>query len=383
MVCFIVSLAAAQSPVPPNAQLVRIATGFQFVEGPVWKDSVGLLFSDIWPAKVFRWTPESGAVLFLEHSDSSNGLTYDRQGRLILTQMLRRRVARMETDGTITPLASTYKGKKFNSPNDVVVKSDGSIFFTDPNYNIPGGPSQQQLPYCGIFCITTSGNVRLLDSTVATPNGICFSPDESKLFVNYSGQPTAIYVWDVIDDSTIANKRLFASLGSGGYADGMKADSAGNIFCAGLLGIRVFSPTGAVLDTILVPGQTSNCNWGDADRKTLYITSGNSVYKIRLTPATGVQEHGSLIPGSVQLYANYPNPFNPGTIIPYQLSRENYVSLRVYDLLGREVALLANERKAAGSYTAYFDATGLASGLYLYRLKAGEFDQTRKMSLLK
>ena len=157
LLLFVLSpLTLAQTPRRMGGTVEKVADGFQFVEGPVWKDGLGLLFSDIWPGRIYRWTQDSGAVVYLQHSDSSNGLTFDRQGRLVLTQMEKRRVARMEANGTITPLATTYLGKRFNSPNDIVVKSNGGIFFTDPNFNIPAGQAQE-MPYCGIFCITPSG----------------------------------------------------------------------------------------------------------------------------------------------------------------------------------------------------------------------------------
>ena len=158
-----VSFAVAQSPVPPSAKLERIASGFQFVEGPVWNDSLGLLFSDIPANTVYRWTPDSGARVYLRPSSNSNGLTFDLQGRLLLAQTGTRRVARLEPNGTQTSLASTYLGKKLNSPNDLVVKSDGSIFFTDPPFNIPAGQAQE-LSFSGVFRISPSGNLQLLDS---------------------------------------------------------------------------------------------------------------------------------------------------------------------------------------------------------------------------
>ncbi len=391
-----VSFTFAQSPVPPGAKVDTVRKGFQFVEGPVWSDSLGLLFSDIYPGKIYRWRPDSGLTVFLQHSDSSNGLTFDRQGRLILTQMELRRVSRMEANGTITPLATSFRGKHFNSPNDVVVKSSGTIFFTDPNFNIPAGGHQEQ-PYCGIYCITASGNVRLVDSTVTQPNGICFSPDESKLYVDNSvnsmSSHSSVIMWDVLDDSTIGNKRQFSSVSLPGYADGMKVDSSGNLFCCAQLGVWVFSPGGTVLDTILVPsGSASNCNWGDGDRKTLYITSGTGVYKIRLGPVTGVQEHGSLLPQRFELLQNFPNPFNPSTTIRYRLGNSPsarrttlHVNLSVYDALGEMVASLVNGDQLPGEYVYPFPPAGsrLASGTYFYRLTADGESQTRSMLLLK
>ena len=160
----IVSYAAAQSPVPPGATVERIATGFQFVEGPLWRDGVGLLFSDIPANTVYRWTQDSGATVYLKPSSNSNGLALDLQGQLLLAQTGTRRIARLENDGTQTTLASTYDGKKLNSPNDLAVKSDGAIFFTDPPFNIPAG-EKAELTFSGIYRISPSGDLQLLDSS--------------------------------------------------------------------------------------------------------------------------------------------------------------------------------------------------------------------------
>lgn len=323
----LMSAAEAQSPVPQNATVELIASGFQFVEGPVWKDGAGLLFSDIPANKVYLWTSGSGTSVFRSPSGNSNGLTFDAQGRLVMTQTGNRRIARIESTGVETVLAAAYTGKKLNSPNDVVAKSDGSIFFTDPTFNIPAG-QKAELGFSGIYRIRTNGSLQLLDASLNEPNGICFSPDEKKLYVNNSSE-RVIYVWDVVNDTAIVNKRRFASINPVGYADGMKTDAAGNVFCTGPLGVWVFSPGGIVLDTILVPGQTSNCNWGDASRKTLYITSGTAVYRLRTT-TTGVDDSSPREQVPDELGGNYPNPFparggsafggNPTTAISFQRS---------------------------------------------------------------
>ena len=187
------SIIFAQSPIPSGAVLEKVATGFQQPEGPVWKDGVGLLFSDIQRSTIYRWSQADSITIFMHPSDSSNGLTFDRQGRLILTQMLSRRVVRQELNGDITLLASTYNGKKFNSPNDVLVKSDGSIFFTDPDFNIPNGQQMEPNFFRGIYRISPSGTLSLLDASLNKPNGICFSPDEKKLYVDESAKDS-VYV---------------------------------------------------------------------------------------------------------------------------------------------------------------------------------------------
>ena len=394
LLLFVASVVRAQSPVPSGAILEKIATGFQQPEGPVWKDGSGLLFSDIQRSTIYQWSQTDSIKIFLHPSDSSNGLTLDRQGRLILTQMLTRRVARQELNGTITPLVSTFNGKKFNSPNDVVVKSDGSIFFTDPDFNIPGGAKNKELTFQGIYRISPSGTLSLLDSSLNKPNGICFSLDEKMLFVNESALDK-IYVWDVVNDSTLTNKRLFYTIPGSrpntDYVDGMKIDTAGNIYCTGPTGIWIVSPTEVLLGKIAVPVAPSNCNWGDADRKTLYITGGNSLYRIRLDAATSVKDHGSITPKTFELYGNFPNPFNPATVIGYQLPVASNVLLHLFDYLGREVAVLVNDVRGPGKYSVTWNATGFSSGIYLYSLTSSPIDRTdgniltatKKLILLK
>ncbi|HTX19909.1 MAG TPA: SMP-30/gluconolactonase/LRE family protein [Bacteroidota bacterium] len=386
-ISLLISITAfAQSPIPPGAKLEKIAVGLLQPEGPIWVDSLGLLFSDIQANKIYCWSPADSALkTFLGHSDSSNGLTLDLQGRLILTQMELRRVSRRETDGTIIPLVSTYLGKRFNSPNDVVVKSDSSIYFTDPDFNIPNG-QKAEMTIHGIYRISPSGDLKLLDSAFDKPNGICFSPDERKFYVNES-HACKIYVWDAAGDS-VYNKRLFYAIPSNitGYMDGMKADTGGNIYCTGPTGVWVISPDGVLLDRILFPSpdnSPSNCNWGDADRKTLYITSGKSLYRIRLAATTGVHDHGMLLPATFKLYANYPNPFNPSTMIRYQLSGSGPVELKIFDTVGRVVARLVDADKPAGTYEKVWDAGDFASGTYYCQLRSGDLVQTRRMMLLK
>jgi len=383
---FVVNLIYAQSPVPSGAQIERIATGFSFTEGPLWNDTLGLLFSDINANRIYQWSPlDSSTKTYLQPSNNSNGLTYDSAGRLIFTQMNLRRIARQEFDGTITPLVSTYNGKKFNSPNDLVVKSDGSIFFTDPNWNVPGGQQNQELSFQGVFRLSPAGTLTVLDTTFDKPNGICFSPNEEKLYVNASSQGR-IYVWDVVDDSTIVGKKVFNTTLLNGYPDGMKTDTAGNIFCTGPGGVWIFSPSGEYLDKIAMPqgaSNPSNCNWGDDDRKTLYITAGTSVYRIRLAETVGVKDRG-VLPEQMELYQNYPNPFNPTTNFGFRIANFGLVSLKIYDVLGNEIATVVEGEFTPGEYTFSFSADVLlSSGTYFYQLHSGEFLQTKKLIFMK
>jgi sugar lactone lactonase YvrE len=380
--------------IPLNAQVEKLETGFLQPEGPVWKDGVGVLFSDIRANKIYCWSPfDSSLTEFMYPSDSSNGLTFDLDSNLILTQMAKRRVSRREPDSSITPLAETYNGKRFNSPNDLVVKSDGSIFFTDPDFNTPIG-QPKEMGFQGVFRIGKNGNIQVLDSTTFDkPNGICFSPDESKLYVNESPK-RIIYVWDVADDSIITNKRVFFTIPGRDYidyADGMKVDPEGNLYCTGPKGVWVISPDGICIDTILVPENPSNCNWGDEDRKTLYITAGSSLYRIRLP--NGFIKDRSYIPAkSFELYQNYPNPFNPSTKIIYTVPSTETgigVSMRIYDLLGCEVTTLMDGIEMPGEHSLEWNGTNSAghkvgSGVYLYQLKSNNgYVNTRKMILLR
>jgi len=368
--------------------LEKVAGGFSFVEGPAWMDSTGLLFSDIDANTIYKWNvKDSNVSVFMRPSQTSNGLTFDKQGRLVFTQMGLRRIARREKDSTITVLASLYNGKQLNSPNDIVVKSDGSVFFTDPPLNIPAG-EKQQLSFSGIFRISSYGSLQVMDSSLSEPNGICFSPDEKKLYVNDT-QVNIIYDWDVINDSTISNKQKFAYLGTGGYADGMKSDASGNIYSAGPGGIWIFAPDGTLLGKILLSTQTSNCNWGDADRKTLYITSGSNVYRVKLAAVTGVKDKNITDDKSFELFANYPNPFNPSTIISWRLVKSGHVQLKIYDSLGNQVTTLVDEFQNAGMHSIIFSSQSggnnksLSSGVYFYELKTDDNGQVKKMMILK
>lgn len=260
-----------------KAIVSKVAEGFQFVEGPVWEDGA-LLFSDIPSNKVFSWIPGAGASVYLEPSGNSNGLAIDTQGNLILAQHGLRRIAILNSDGSQTNLASKYQGKRFNSPNDIAVKSDGSIFFTDPPYGIT--KEKEELGFYGIYCIKPDGSISLLDKSLIRPNGIAFSPDEKKLYVD-DCELKLLYEWDVLDNTTIANKKLLAKLDREGYgADGMAVDKAGRIFCTGPTGVWVFAPEGNLLKIIQVPGQVTNCGWGENGFESLFVTSGDSVYII-------------------------------------------------------------------------------------------------------
>jgi len=368
----------SQSLLDPDAEVEQITSQIQQPEGPVWKEGLGLLFSDIRGNKIYKWTPENGKEIYLDPSHNTNGLTYDLEGCLVAGQMGLRRVVRFEENGTQVSLADHYDGKKLNSPNDLVVKSDGAIFFTDPDFNIPWGENKE-LNFNGIYRISPSGDLQLLESSLTLPNGICFSPDESKLYVNDS-QAHKIYKWDVVDDSTITNKQLLYTIPVTGYADGMKIDEKGNIYCTCSSAVWVISPSGELLGKIDLPSNVSasNCAWGESDNKTLFITAGTSVYRVRPLVSV-IRDRESISPMRFQLFQNYPNPFNPSTIISFDLHAPEIVTLKVYNSIGEEIETLVQDKLPEGQHKIYWSANNLTSGMYLYSLRAGKFFDSKKM----
>ena len=267
-----------------NVSVQEIVSGFQFVEGPVWHPDGYLLFSDIPANTIYKWPPGApGATAYRSPSGHSNGLTLDREGRLVACEH-DRRVSRTELDGRVVPIAERYEGKRLNSPNDIIVKSDGSIYFTDPPYGLPRQTEGKELDYNGVFRLATNGTLTLLDDTFVRPNGLAFSPDEGTLYVDDTTE-MHIRAFDVLPDGTLANGRLFADLHEPnveGVPDGMKVDVYGNVFCTGPGGIWVLSPEGKMLGRIKVPQVPANLAWGDVDGKTLYITARTGLYRVRV-----------------------------------------------------------------------------------------------------
>lgn len=274
--------------VPAGAKLEKLATGFMFTEGPVW-DAANecLFFSDIPGNKMRKWTKDKGIEVVRDPSGKSNGLTLDKQGRLIACEHANRRVSRTEKDGTVVTIADKYEGKRVNSPNDVVMKSDGSIYFSDPPYGLTaefGVLGEQELPFQGVFRLSPDGkDLTLLVDDFEKPNGLAFSPDESLLYIDDTDR-AHVRVFDVNPDGSISNGRLFAEVKGEeeGGVDGMKLDSEGNVYVTGPGGICVFDPSGNRLGRIDIPEVSANLAWGDGDWKTLYITASTSLYRIRL-----------------------------------------------------------------------------------------------------
>lgn len=376
-----INLSYAQSPVPEGASPEFIAGGFQLCEGPYWHPDGYLLFSDVWSSIIYKWTQDSGLVPYLQPTGDANGIAADPDGHLIICQQSARQVGRIEADNSITPLASEYEGKRLHSPNDLAIKSDGAIFFTDP----PWGNNPPELDFDGVYRIPPGGGkLQLLVDTLDHPNGIAFSPDESQLYIDDSNG-RHIFVYDVIDDSTLANGKLFARVGGTQAADGMKVDDKGNVYVAGGSGVVIYSPEGDLLDEITITGSVTNLNFGDADGKTLYISQFNALYKVDMRNVTRLTEDNMAgKPFAFRLKQNYPNPFNPVTTINYQLPVDSHVELNVYSTSGQRLAVLVSGNQAAGNHSVVWNAAGFSSGIYFYRLTMDNGNQyTRKLLLLK
>jgi sugar lactone lactonase YvrE len=267
----------------PKAQVELLVTqDFNFIEGPVWHPNGFLLFSDIPANTIYKWKPKQKVEIFRQISGNTNGNTLDRSGRLISAEHGNRRISRTEKDGKIVTLASHYQEKRLNSPNDLVVKSDGNIYFTDPPYGIKS--EEEELGFYGVYRLALNGTLTLLIKDFIRPNGIAFSSDEKKLYVSDS-EKSHIRVFDVTPDGMLVNGKHFATLKSfhkEGTADGIKVDIKGNVYSTGPGGIWIFAPNGAQLGIIEIPEVPANLAWGDSDYKTLYVTARSSLYRIRL-----------------------------------------------------------------------------------------------------
>lgn len=269
-----------------DAELQQLGTGCEFTEGPVWHaEGKFLLFSDIPANQMKKWTVEEGITNFRVPSGKSNGLTYDKQGRLVAAEHANRRVSRTEADGTVVTVVSHYEGKRLNSPNDVVLKSDGSIYFSDPPYGLTaeyGVLGEQELDFQGVYRLSPDGQtLTLLIDDFDRPNGLCFSPDESILYIDDT-ERMHIRAFDVQPDGTIANGRIFAEEeGDDGVPDGMKIDEHGNVYLTGPGGIWIFDSSGEHLGVLQTPERAANLGWGGDDWSTLFITASTSLYSIQ------------------------------------------------------------------------------------------------------
>ena len=274
------------------ASVERIAHGFRWSEGPVWfGDGRYLLWSDIPNNRIMKWEEETGAVsVYRKPSNFANGNTRDRQGRLITCEHGGRRVIRTEYDGTITVIADRFEGKRLNSPNDVVVKSDNSIWFTDPPFGLlgyyEGYVAEQELPTNVYRVDGTTGETSVVEQSVNRPNGLCFSPDESRLYLVESGPPRNLFVYDVVDGGKrIANKRKHFDCGAG-TPDGMRCDIDGNLWLgwgmgdASVDGVNIHNPDGRLIGRIALPERCANLCFGGTYRNRLFMAASKSVYAL-------------------------------------------------------------------------------------------------------
>lgn len=286
--------------VAPGTKIEKLAGGFMFTEGPVWVQDGGyLLFSDPNNNLIYRWSEDDGVSVYRTHSGysgmdigeygqpGSNGLTLDSLGRLTINEHGNRRVTRLEKNGQLTVLADRYQGKRLNSPNDLVYRSDGALYFTDPPFGLPKffDDARKELPYSGVFCLI-NGQLKEVSKDLTGPNGLAFSPDEKYLYVDdWDAKRKVILRYEVAKDGSLASGKVFfdATSEPGEHAwDGLKVDRQGNIYASGPGGLWIFSPEGKHLGTISGPEHPHNIAWGGEDEKTLYLAAQTGLYRIRL-----------------------------------------------------------------------------------------------------
>lgn len=267
----------------PNSE--RLATGFGFTEGPLWHPGGYWLFVDLRASRIHRLLPGHEPEIARENSGGTNGLTFDLEGRLLMCEGLERRLTRMEHDGSITTLAEHWEGKRLHRPNDVVCRSDGSIYFTNPGGRLD--PSEREIELSGpIHRIAPDGEFTTVVSDMEYPNGLAFSPDERTLYAANTRERAYVAAYDIAPDGSASNGRVFAEMSSGdedGVPDGMKVDVEGRVYCTGPGGCWVFDSSGNHLGTIRLPEIPANCNWGGDDRQTMLFTARTSVYAMRMT----------------------------------------------------------------------------------------------------
>jgi gluconolactonase len=277
---------------PENATIERLATGLQFTEGPTWTTAAGgyLVFSDIPANQLKKWTREGGLSTFREPSNNANGNTTDTEGRLVTAEHSGRRIARAEKDGSVKTLVDQFNGKKLNSPNDVVVKSDGTIWFTDPDYGIKPDQKEQPGNYVYRFDPATQ-KLAAVAEDFDKPNGLCFSPDETRLYIADSGKPRHIRVFDVQRDGGLSNGRVFVTIDKG-VPDGIRGDADGRIWTSSGHGAQVFGPDGKLIVTINLPEPAANLCFGGNDGRTVFFTARKSLYSVPTLVTTATRAKG-------------------------------------------------------------------------------------------
>ena len=291
---------AMDAIVGPNPKIFKLAEGFKFTEGPVWiPNGSYLLFSDPNSNVIYKYTKDGHLSLFREKSGyagadiaeygqpGSNGLTLDREGRLTINEHGNRRVIRLEKDGTATVLVDRYEGKRLNSPNDLVYKSDGTLYFTDPPFGLPkfSADPRKELPFSGVYSLY-KGKLQVISKELSGPNGIALSPDEKYLYVgNWDEKKKVVMRYEANADGAVSNGRVFFDMTTArgeDAIDGVKVDQQGNLYVSGPGGLWVISPAGKHLGTIIAPKHIHNMAWGDEDGKTLYLTARTTLYRMRL-----------------------------------------------------------------------------------------------------
>jgi gluconolactonase len=295
---------ALDALVPPSARIEKLAGDFQFTEGPLWRPEGALWFSDVTGNVVRQWSPDGKVIEILrpggyDKNDAPagsfigpNGMIADKDGAVLLCQHGNRRIVRIGKDRKVSVLVDRFEGKRLNSPNDLVYKTDGVLYFTDPPYGLlkQDDDPAKELKFNGVYRLA-GGKLQALVRDLTRPNGIAFSPGEKTLYVANSDPKQKVWMrYDVAGDGTLTNGRVFFDATAekeDGLPDGMKVDTQGNLYCAGPGGVWVFSPEGKHLGTIKPPETPANCNWGD-DGKTLYITARTGLYRIKLE-ATGMR----------------------------------------------------------------------------------------------
>ncbi len=297
-------MATQLADVVESSQAERLATGFVFTEGPVWHPDGHWLFVDVRASLIYRLAPGRQPEVIRAQSGGSNGMTFDLQGRLLICEGDNRQVVRRESDGTYSPLAQGLGGKRLNRPNDIVTRSDGSIYFTDPGGRLT--PAERELDFSGVHRIAPDGTLTNATAETEYPNGLAFSPDERTLYVAITRRDEkcieeknrgevcthqCIRAFDVAADGTLSRNRIFADMASSadGVPDGMKVDAEGRVYCTGPEGVWVFDASGHHLGIIRLPEIPANCAWGGPDHRTMLFTARTSVYTMRMkAPGTRI-----------------------------------------------------------------------------------------------
>ncbi|MDA0769306.1 MAG: SMP-30/gluconolactonase/LRE family protein [Chloroflexi bacterium] len=276
-------MATTLSDIVETGEPKQVASGFVFTEGPLWHPDGTLTFVDIRRSQIVRLGTDGKTTIIRENSGESNGMTFDNQGRVIICEMVNRRLTRMGPNNTYTVVADKVNGKRFNRPNDVIGKSDGSLYFTNPGRERLES-ADVDLASNNVLRVKPDGTVDTIIQQFDYPNGLAFSPDEKILYVANTRPDKFIMAYDVNADGTVTNGRHFADMSSeeAGVPDGMKVDAEGRVYCTGPGGCWVFETTGELIGIIKLPEYPANCGWGGPDNKTMYFTANTSVFSMRM-----------------------------------------------------------------------------------------------------